>query len=177
MLSSYFHNYVGMCRDVWTCVEDDDRYMINLPMSLAAGDRIQILGTGAYTTTCASNGFNGFAPLKDVDKSRVWALARWRNQAALDAGELPPIPESSITKPPSAELSPAVQRASFGSSAWSSCPSSPACWPTVTMSACLPATKTTRLTLLWTVVYANSVAMMVPEIRYCSPEQTSATSK
>ena len=32
VLSSYFHNYVGMCRDVWTCVEDDDRYMINLPM-------------------------------------------------------------------------------------------------------------------------------------------------
>jgi len=36
----------------------------HLPLSLDAGDRIQILGTGAYTTTCASNGFNGFPVLQ-----------------------------------------------------------------------------------------------------------------
>ncbi|HVM07800.1 MAG TPA: type III PLP-dependent enzyme [Acidimicrobiales bacterium] len=33
------------------------------PLSLEAGDRIQILGAGAYTTTCSSVGFNGFPPL------------------------------------------------------------------------------------------------------------------
>src|SRR6185437_14662866 len=45
-------------------------------------------------------------PSKDVPKSLVWDLARWRNQQAAERGETPPIPESSITKPPSAELSP-----------------------------------------------------------------------
>lgn len=43
----------------------------------------------------------GFAPLKDVLKTRVYELARWRNTV----GE-PVIPESSIVKPPSAELRP-----------------------------------------------------------------------
>jgi len=36
----------------------------------------------------------------------VWELARWRNSEALRHGELEPIPESSIVKPPSAELRP-----------------------------------------------------------------------
>jgi len=42
----------------------------------------------------------GFAPLKDVFKTRVWELARWRNRA----GEV--IPASTIEKVPSAELRP-----------------------------------------------------------------------
>jgi len=42
----------------------------------------------------------GFAPLKDVFKMRVYALARWRNARG------PAIPEASITKAPSAELRP-----------------------------------------------------------------------
>ena len=35
-----------------------------LPLDLQAGDTVDILTTGAYTTTYASVGFNGFAPLK-----------------------------------------------------------------------------------------------------------------
>jgi ornithine decarboxylase len=35
-----------------------------LPLALTAGDRIEILSTGAYTTTYAAVGFNGFAPLR-----------------------------------------------------------------------------------------------------------------
>jgi NAD+ synthase (glutamine-hydrolysing) len=42
----------------------------------------------------------GFSPIKDVFKTRVWELARWRNQQS------PVIPEATITKPPSAELRP-----------------------------------------------------------------------
>lgn len=42
----------------------------------------------------------GFAPIKDVPKLLVYELARWRNRA----GEV--IPESTISKPPSAELRP-----------------------------------------------------------------------
>jgi crotonobetaine/carnitine-CoA ligase len=32
VLSSYLHNYAGMNRDVWCCISDDDRYLINMPM-------------------------------------------------------------------------------------------------------------------------------------------------
>ena len=35
-----------------------------LPISLEVGDKVLIEGTGAYTTTYSSVGFNGFAPLK-----------------------------------------------------------------------------------------------------------------
>ena len=37
-----------------------------LPISLTIGDELFIENTGAYTTTYASNGFNGFEPLKQV---------------------------------------------------------------------------------------------------------------
>jgi NAD+ synthase (glutamine-hydrolysing) len=47
----------------------------------------------------------GFAPIKDVPKTLVYELANWRNRTAAD-GERPPIPERTITKPPSAELRP-----------------------------------------------------------------------
>lgn len=70
---------------------------------LATGNKSEL---AVGYSTIYGDAVGGYAPLKDVDKSRVWALARWRNQAALDAGEIPPIPESSITKPPSAELAP-----------------------------------------------------------------------
>ena len=71
---------------------------------IAPGNKSE-LATG-YATIYDAGSIGGFAPLKDVDKSRVWALARWRNNHAVDRGEIPPIPESSITKPPSAELRP-----------------------------------------------------------------------
>jgi ornithine decarboxylase len=35
-----------------------------LPMALKPGDKVQILSTGAYTSSYASVGFNGFSPLK-----------------------------------------------------------------------------------------------------------------
>jgi ornithine decarboxylase len=36
-----------------------------LPLALEAGDRVQILSTGAYTTTYSTVGFNGFPALRD----------------------------------------------------------------------------------------------------------------
>ncbi len=57
-------------------------------------------------STLYGDSVGGFAPLKDVPKTLVWALARWRNAEAERRGELAPIPESSISKPPSAELRP-----------------------------------------------------------------------
>jgi NAD+ synthase (glutamine-hydrolysing) len=47
----------------------------------------------------------GFAVIKDVPKTLVFALSRWRNQQ----GDKPVIPISTIEKPPSAELRPDQQ--------------------------------------------------------------------
>ena len=57
-------------------------------------------------STIYGDSVGGFAPLKDVPKTQVWELARWRNEDASRRGETPPIPENSIEKAPSAELRP-----------------------------------------------------------------------
>jgi NAD+ synthase len=51
----------------------------------------------------------GFSVLKDIYKTEVYTLARWRNQHVPDGGLGPAgrvIPESSLTRPPTAELRP-----------------------------------------------------------------------
>jgi NAD+ synthase (glutamine-hydrolysing) len=70
---------------------------------LTTGNKSEI-ATGYSTLYGDSAG--GFGPVKDVLKTLVWELARWRNAQAVERGETPPIPENSITKPPSAELAP-----------------------------------------------------------------------
>ncbi len=57
-------------------------------------------------STIYGDSVGGFAPLKDVSKTLVWQLAKWRNQYAAEQGQAQPIPENSISKPPSAELRP-----------------------------------------------------------------------
>lgn len=57
-------------------------------------------------STLYGDSVGAYGPIKDVYKSTVFRLARWRNRAAEERGMTPPIPESSITKPPSAELRP-----------------------------------------------------------------------
>jgi len=67
-----------------------------------------VLTTGNKTelsvgySTIYGDSAGGFAPIKDVPKLLVWELARWRNEQP----GTPPIPENSISKPPSAELRP-----------------------------------------------------------------------
>ena len=70
---------------------------------LATGNKSEI---AVGYSTIYGDAVGGFAPIKDVPKSLVWRLARWRNDEAVRRGEVPPIPENSITKPPSAELRP-----------------------------------------------------------------------
>jgi NAD+ synthase (glutamine-hydrolysing) len=71
-----------------------------------------VLATGNKTelsvgySTIYGDAVGGFAPIKDVPKTLVWRLARWRNNEATRRGQTPPIPENSIIKPPSAELRP-----------------------------------------------------------------------
>ncbi len=81
-------------------------------MALSNADGHLVLATGnkselsvGYSTLYGDTA-GGFAPLKDVPKTLVWRLARWRNAVADKRGQTPPIPESSLTKPPSAELRP-----------------------------------------------------------------------
>jgi NAD+ synthase (glutamine-hydrolysing) len=57
-------------------------------------------------STLYGDSVGGYAPLKDVPKTMVWELARWRNADAVRRGEQPPIPLASISKAPSAELRP-----------------------------------------------------------------------
>ncbi|MEX2981849.1 NAD+ synthase [Streptomyces sp. C36] len=57
-------------------------------------------------STLYGDSVGAYGPIKDVYKTGVFRLARWRNRAAAERGETPPIPENSITKPPSAELRP-----------------------------------------------------------------------
>jgi len=57
-------------------------------------------------STLYGDSVGGFNPLKDVPKTLVWRLATWRNAEAARRGEPAPIPENSISKPPSAELRP-----------------------------------------------------------------------
>jgi NAD+ synthase (glutamine-hydrolysing) len=57
-------------------------------------------------STLYGDSVGGYNPVKDVWKTLIWRLAKWRNADAERRGETPPIPESSIGKPPSAELTP-----------------------------------------------------------------------
>ncbi|MGY1671237.1 NAD+ synthase [Geodermatophilus sp. SYSU D00710] len=57
-------------------------------------------------STLYGDAAGGFAPIKDVPKTLVWELARWRNAHARARGETEPVPQNSIDKPPSAELAP-----------------------------------------------------------------------
>ena len=70
---------------------------------LTTGNKSE-LATGYSTLYGDSAG--GFGPIKDVPKTMVWELSRWRNAEAARLGLTPPIPENSIAKPPSAELAP-----------------------------------------------------------------------
>ena len=81
-------------------------------MGLSNQDGHLVLATGNKSelacgySTLYGDAVGGYAPIKDIYKTDVWALSRWRNSIALAAGEVPPIPENSIAKEPSAELRP-----------------------------------------------------------------------
>ena len=81
-------------------------------MAISNAERHLVLATGNKSelavgySTIYGDAVGGYAPLKDVPKTLVWAIARWRNAIAESRGEVMPIPPNSITKPPSAELRP-----------------------------------------------------------------------
>ena len=80
----------------------------NLLMALSNKFGSMVLATGNKSeyavgySTLYGDMAGGFAPIKDVPKTLVYELARWRN----GQGTTPPIPDRVLTKPPSAELRP-----------------------------------------------------------------------
>ena len=70
---------------------------------LATGNKSEL---AVGYSTLYGDAVGGFAPIKDLYKSQVWQLAKWRNELAILQGQTPPIPVNSINKPPSAELRP-----------------------------------------------------------------------
>jgi NAD+ synthase (glutamine-hydrolysing) len=107
-----------------------DAYMNNLVLKGVAEENLQarvrgttlmgisnqeghlVLATGNKSelavgySTLYGDAVGGFAPIKDIYKTDVWALSRWRNEVARARGEAEPIPVNSIEKEPSAELRP-----------------------------------------------------------------------
>jgi len=107
-----------------------DAYMANLTLKGLAEENLQarvrgttlmgisnqeghlVLATGNKSelavgySTLYGDAVGGFAPIKDIYKTDVWALSRWRNEVARARGEAEPIPVNSIEKEPSAELRP-----------------------------------------------------------------------
>jgi NAD+ synthase (glutamine-hydrolysing) len=70
---------------------------------LATGNKSEL---AVGYSTLYGDAVGGFAPIKDIYKTDVWALARWRNEQAVSQGAVAPIPVRSIEKEPSAELRP-----------------------------------------------------------------------
>jgi NAD+ synthase (glutamine-hydrolysing) len=81
-------------------------------MAISNQEGALVLATGNKSelacgySTLYGDAVGGYAPIKDIYKVDVWALARWRNGLATKNGETPPIPQRSIDKEPSAELRP-----------------------------------------------------------------------
>jgi len=83
---------------IWMAISNSEGALV-----LANGNKSEV--SVGYSTMYGDT-VGGFAPIKDVFKTMVWDLARWRNAEAERRGERPPIPVSSIEKAPSAELRP-----------------------------------------------------------------------
>jgi NAD+ synthase (glutamine-hydrolysing) len=83
---------------VWMALSNQHGHLV-----LACGNKSEL---SVGYSTIYGDAVGGFAPIKDVPKTMVWELAKWRNADAARRGEMPPVPEHAISKPPSAELRP-----------------------------------------------------------------------
>ena len=111
VLAAYLRTLEAEFRDTTTGIAEENlqaRIRGNLLMALSNKFGSMVLATGNKSeyavgyATLYGDMAGGFAPIKDVPKTLVYELARWRN--AQD--DSPPIPERVIDKPPSAELRP-----------------------------------------------------------------------
>jgi NAD+ synthase (glutamine-hydrolysing) len=105
-----FETQLGLTGVAAENIQSRARGMILMALSNQHGHLVLTTGNKSEVavgySTMYGDTVGGFAPLKDVFKTLVWELARWRNARAESRGETPPIPLNSITKAPSAELRP-----------------------------------------------------------------------
>jgi len=84
----------------------------NLLMAISNKFGSMVLATGNKSeyavgyATLYGDMAGGFAPIKDVPKTLVYELCRWRNEDAVRRGSEGPIPDRVLTKAPTAELRP-----------------------------------------------------------------------
>ncbi|ADD44595.1 NAD+ synthase [Stackebrandtia nassauensis] len=83
---------------IWMALSNQHGHLV-----LAAGNKSEY---AVGYSTLYGDAVGGYAPIKDVPKTLVFELAKWRNAEAKRRGEVAPIPDNIITKPPSAELRP-----------------------------------------------------------------------
>lgn len=83
---------------IWMALANQHGHVV-----LACGNKSEL---ACGYSTMYGDAVGGYAPIKDVWKTTVWQLARWRNDQAVEHGQRPPIPQNTISKPPSAELRP-----------------------------------------------------------------------
>src|SRR2546421_4024870 len=114
-IDEVFKSYLAALDDVFRGTEDNiaeenlqARIRGNLLMAISNKFGSLVLTTGNKSelavgySTLYGDMAGGFAPIKDVPKTLVYQLSRWRNQ---QPGR-PPIPDRVLEKPPSAELRP-----------------------------------------------------------------------
>jgi NAD+ synthase (glutamine-hydrolysing) len=113
-IDTVFGAYRRSLADLFAGTEDDvaeeniqARIRGNLLMAVSNKFGSMVLATGNKSeyavgyATLYGDMSGGFAPIKDVPKTQVYELARWRNRQGPAAG---PIPAATVDKPPSAEL-------------------------------------------------------------------------
>ena len=114
-IDGIFKSYLSALDDAFRGTEDNiaeenlqARIRGSLLMALSNKFGSLVLTTGNKSelavgySTLYGDMAGGFAPIKDVPKTLVYELCRWRNTS----GDTAPIPERVIEKPPSAELRP-----------------------------------------------------------------------
>ena len=112
-IDDVFKAYLSALEDVFRATEENvaeenlqARVRGNVLMALSNKFGSLVLATGNKSematgySTLYGDMAGGFAPIKDVPKTLVYELARWRNTRS----NPPPIPDRVMTKEPSAEL-------------------------------------------------------------------------
>jgi NAD+ synthase (glutamine-hydrolysing) len=118
-IDDIFKAYLSALEDPFRGTEENvaeenlqSRIRGNLLMALSNKFGSMVLATGNKSeysvgyATLYGDMAGGFAPIKDVPKTLVYQLCRWRNEDAARRGETPPIPDAVLTKAPTAELRP-----------------------------------------------------------------------
>jgi NAD+ synthase (glutamine-hydrolysing) len=118
-IDDVFKAYLSALDDVFADTAEDvteenlqARIRGNILMSLSNKFGSLVLATGNKSematgySTLYGDLAGGFAPIKDVPKTLVYELSRWRNERAAADGVPEPIPERIMSKAPSAELRP-----------------------------------------------------------------------